>query len=258
MLYHQMFREKETLEKRESTIREQLQIYPAGQLIYSQNGKHKKWYISCEGVKTYIPSKNRETAIKLAEKKYYEAVLKDILQEKKAIQSYLNICDKNTTNEKVLLATPAYTELLHVSFKANDTEADEWMRADYEKCPKYPEQLIHTIINGQKVRSKSEAIIATMLYVNRIPFHYEEALYLGKKVIYPDFTIKHPVTGRTYYWEHFGMMDHESYAKSAFQKMQLYNTNKILLSDTLLATYETEDRPLKSNFVENMIQQYFL
>ena len=60
------------------------------------------------------------------------------------------------------------------------------------------------------------------------------------------------------YWEHFGMMDHESYAKSAFQKMQLYNTNKILLSDTLLATYETEDRPLKSNFVENMIQQYFL
>ena len=54
------------------------------------------------------------------------------------------------------------------------------------------------------------------------------------------------------------MMDHESYAKSAFQKMQLYNTNKILLSDTLLATYETEDRPLKSNFVENMIQQYFL
>lgn len=131
-------------------------------------------------------------------------------------------------------------------------------KQDYERCPKYPEQLIHPIFNGQKVRSKSEAIIATMLHVNRIPFHYEEALHLGKRVIYPDFTIRHPVTGQTYYWEHFGMMDNENYAQAAFQKMQLYNINGIMLSDTLLATYESEEVPLKSNIVENMIQQYFL
>ena len=31
-----------------------------------------------------------------------------------------------------------------------------------------------------------------------------------------------------------------------------------MLSDTLLATYESEEVPLKSNIVENMIQQYFL
>ena len=40
--------------------------------------------------------------------------------------------------------------------------------------------------------------------------------------------------------------------------MQLYNINGIMLSDTLLATYEPEEAPLKSNIVENMIQQYFL
>ena len=108
------------------------------------------------------------------------------------------------------------------------------------------------------MRSKSEAIIATMLHVNRIPFHYEEALHLGKRVIYPDFTIRHPVTGQVHYWEHFGMMANENYAQAAFQKMQLYNINGIMLSDTLLATYESEEAPLKSNIVENMIQQYFL
>ena len=31
-----------------------------------------------------------------------------------------------------------------------------------------------------------------------------------------------------------------------------------MLSDTPLATYESEEAPLKSNIVENMIQQYFL
>ena len=219
MLYHQMLREKEVLDKREKTILERLQTYPAGKLIYSQNGKHKKWYISCDGEKIYIPSNEKNTAVSMAEKKYYEVMLQDILQEKRAIQSYLDLCNKEQTGE---------------------------------------EQLIHPIFNGQKVRSKSEAIIATMLHVNKIPFHYEEALHLGKRVIYPDFTIRHPVTGQTYYWEHFGMMDNENYAQAAFQKMQLYNINGIMLSDTLLATYESEEVPLKSNIVENMIQQYFL
>ena len=54
------------------------------------------------------------------------------------------------------------------------------------------------------------------------------------------------------------MMDNENYAQAAFQKMQFYNINGIMLSDTLLATYESEEVPLKSNIVENMIQQYFL
>ena len=219
MLYHQMLREKEVLDKREKTILERLQTYPAGKLIYSQNGKHKKWYISCDGEKIYIPSNEKNTAVSMAEKKYYEVMLQDILQEKRAIQSYLDLCNKEQTGE---------------------------------------EQLIHPIFNGQKVRSKSEAIIATMLHVNKIPFHYEEALHLGKRVIYPDFTIRHPVTGQIYYWEHFGMMDNENYAQVAFRKMQLYNINGIMLSDTLLATYESEEAPLKSNIVENMIQQYFL
>lgn len=42
MLYHQMLREKEVLDQREKNILERLQTYPAGKLIYSQNGKHKK------------------------------------------------------------------------------------------------------------------------------------------------------------------------------------------------------------------------
>lgn len=81
MLYHQMLREKEVLDKREKTILERLQTYPAGKLIYSQNGKHKKWYISCDGEKIYIPSNQKNTAVSMAEKKYYEVMLQDILQE---------------------------------------------------------------------------------------------------------------------------------------------------------------------------------
>ena len=110
MLYHQMLREKEVLDKREKTILERLQTYPAGKLIYSQNGKHKKWYISCDGEKIYIHSNEKNTAVSMAEKKYYEVMLQDILQEKRAIQSYLDLCNKEQTGEEQLLETVQYMQ----------------------------------------------------------------------------------------------------------------------------------------------------
>ena len=33
----------------------------------------------------------------MAEKKYYEVMLQDIVQEKRAIQSYLDLCNKEQT-----------------------------------------------------------------------------------------------------------------------------------------------------------------
>lgn len=260
MQYYQMLKEKEALSVKEDKISRQLATYPEGKLIYSHNGKYVKWYRSWKGTKTYIPSKDREMASVLAEKKYYEAVLQDILREKYAIEKYLDLCGTGKTKEKEILENSAYVELLKNAFVRENRELSEWEKQDYEKCPKHPEQLVHAVpmIDGQKVRSKSEAIIASLLHVNRIPFHYEEALRIGQRVIYPDFTIRHPITGRIFYWEHFGMMDNDNYAQAAFQKMQLYNENGILLSDTLLATYESAEIPLKSDIVENIIQQYFL
>ena len=57
------------------------------------------------------------------------------------------------------------------------------------------------------MRSKSEAMIAMSLYVQKIPYRYECELKLGSITLFPDFTIRHPETGEIFYWEHFGMMD---------------------------------------------------
>ncbi|MFQ8777759.1 MAG: hypothetical protein ACLR78_10425 [Roseburia sp.] len=64
------------------------------------------------------------------------------------------------------------------------------------------------------MRSKSEAMIAMLLHLNAIPYRYECALSLGGVTLFPDFTIRHPVTGVLYYWEHFGLMDDPAYAKT--------------------------------------------
>ena len=97
-----------------------------------------------------------------------------------------------------------------------------------------------------------------VLYRNKIPFRYECLLELGDISIFPDFTIRHPVTGQVYYWEHLGMMDNPTYNKNACSKLQLYMSNGIIPTIQLITTYETKDSPLTIEMVENIVKQYFL
>ena len=132
------------------------------------------------------------------------------------------------------------------------------MNSSYQKNPNYPEQLIHKSISGNLVRSKSEAFIDMVLHINKIPFRYECALQLDEITIYPDFTIRHPVTGETYYWEHFGLMDQTSYIQKTFSKLELYASHGIIPSVNLLTTYETKENPLSMDMLEKIVHHYFL
>ena len=77
-------------------------------------------------------------------------------------------------------------------------------------------------------------------------------------MIYPDFTIRHPKTGKIYYYEHFGRMDDASYCKKACAKLELYSLNGIMPTIQLLATFETSDNPLTPEAVEQLVKQYFI
>ena len=74
----------------------------------------------------------------------------------------------------------------------------------------------------ERVRSKSEKIIADELYRHGIPYKYEFPIELqgwnNKLTIYPDFTALNKRTGKKWIIEHLGMMDKNSYFESTIQK----------------------------------------
>jgi ATP-dependent DNA helicase RecQ len=79
----------------------------------------------------------------------------------------------------------------------------------------------HKALSGDWVRSKSEVIIANLLYERRIPFEYETRLASPDGATYlPDFTIHWD--GKTYYWEHLGLLDHEDYRAAWERKERWY------------------------------------
>jgi ATP-dependent DNA helicase RecQ len=80
---------------------------------------------------------------------------------------------------------------------------------------------IHKTESGVWVRSKSEVIIANILYRSNIDFQYEEKLYYNEtQWKEPDFTIRHK--GKIWYWEHLGLLGSEKYEVSWAAKQNIY------------------------------------
>jgi hypothetical protein len=88
----------------------------------------------------------------------------------------------------------------------------------------FEEGKIHRSLADVMVRSKSEVIIANMLWDRDIPFTYEKALYAPDGSFYlPDFTINW--RGETYYWEHLGLLVRDGYRRRWEKKKEWYEHN---------------------------------
>ena len=259
MLYERINLEHQRLQQQINSLKIELGKYPTGNLICCHHRNHCKWYQTDGHNKTYIPKSNRSHAEQLAAKKYLSFRLEELSQEQKALSSYLKEPHPTSPkSEQLLNQIPGYAELLAPYFKSMSQEQHDWMHAPYEQNPWHPEHLIHKTGSGHHVRSKSEEMIDMLLYTNHIPFRYECALYLDNLPIYPDFTIRHPHTGQTFYWEHFGLMDDPAYAKNVSSKLQTYISHGIIPSIHLITTYETNQNPLSTEIIEKIISHYFL
>jgi hypothetical protein len=85
------------------------------------------------------------------------------------------------------------------------------------------ERLIHQTRRKDAVRSKSEVIIADLLYSKNIEYTYERPLVAadGSSRL-PDFTIEDFDRGRTIYWEHLGMLSNPRYEEAWHRKEAWY------------------------------------
>lgn len=249
--------------KKEQIIKELDKIYqlekkfPKGELQCQKNNNHYRWFVKNNEGTSYLSKSEKSLAESLAIKKYYDYKKRELENNIVACDTYLRKMSSVEDKAEQLLSHPEYGRLLDKYFTPMNEELRKWQNESYERCRKHEETLIIKGTQGKMLRSKSEAIIDLMLHKNRIPFHYEEKLVLNEMAIYPDFIIRHPVTGEYYYWEHFGMMDDEDYRECACNKIKLYCENGIIPSINLITTYETKRHPLSVEKVECIIHEYF-
>lgn len=252
-------REKK-LDKIRQKIISQINIFPEGSLNISFHHKNKVQYyhklaIGAKG--EYIKVEDKDLAIKLAQKDYNKKVLKSIDKELQAIKKYISTYPKITAEQVYEKLHKERQKLVEPIIASDKEYLKQWEEFKYEGkgfSDDMPE--LYTDKN-ERVRSKSEVIIADSLYKANIPYRYECPLeFKNGLVVYPDFTLLNKKTRENIYWEHLGMMDDSSYAENAIQKINTYMQNGIYVGKNLLLTFETKTNPINHRTIDIIISKY--
>ena len=129
-----------------------------------------------------------------------------------------------------------------------------------EHKKKYYEQaLIHRTLKGDLVRSKSEVIIANMLYEAGVDYEYEKELNLGEDgTRIPDFTIEDAESGICFYWEHCGMLGDAGYYRHWEEKKALYQRHGIVEGENLIVSQDSLNGGIDSAEIKRLIDLYLL
>lgn len=146
---------------------------------------------------------------------------------------------------------------------SDDQFAKKWQEVPYKIKPFASDQPELFTARGERVRSKSEILIADTLFRLKVPYRYECPLTLrnpdGSKItLHPDFICLDLQTRREFYWEHLGMMDNPVYAEKAIQRLRLYEQNNIYPSKNLIITTETSKQTISTRQIERLVRNIFI
>ena len=177
-----------------------------------------------------------------------------ISRNKKWVQYYH--CIKGEKRNGVYIPV-SEKKLIHPIEPTWEDQLAEWMKEDYKKKEFQENSTVIITERGERVRSKSEKILADYFYQKNIPYKYEAPLYLvGAGIIYPDFTFLSSKTRQEIYWEHEGMMDDEIYARNVIRKIHTYEKNGIYPGERLILTFETKAVALDTQIVKELVCKY--
>lgn len=230
---------------------------PEGKLRCAVNKGSYQYYIG----KEYQGKKKRKLVEKIAQKEYSLQLLSCIKKQKIALENLMMILEKYRLDEVYAKLHPARKQLVKPYIKPLEKINKEFEKVEYKgKGFAGDDTTAYYTEKGERVRSKSEKIIADTLFRRGILYHYELPLELKYKnrtiVVYPDFTVLNKRTGKKYILEHLGMMDKMAYCESSMQKIDMYEKNGILLGDKLIITHETSGSPLDINILEQYVERF--
>ena len=234
--------------------------FPEGRLRINNSGYTRYYKVLEKGDSTgeYLPKKsNMNTIRQLAQKDYNKQFLITAKAELKLLDKLQR--KYNQAEEDFNNLSAERQNLVIPYILTDDLIAKAWQSKTFRPNPYKPEKKIFDTRRGEKVRSKSEAIIADMLFEMQIPYRYEYPvrMYDGN-LKYPDFTLLKLKTGEVIYLEHFGRLDEEDYRKDTLEKMDIYRASGIYPGKNLIFTYETADDPLDIKGTRKMLEDVLL
>lgn len=255
----QLLVRKNQLEQLISQKQKEISQAPRGRLRVSTNKGTYQYYKITENsdtLGTYISKNNIHEAEQLARADYNKRILQHLQKELSKINDLLS----NKLNlQQVYENLHNGRKKLFFPVTLSDKDfAKCWLSVEYKH--KSFEQATTALFTskGERVRSKSEVIIADTLTRLGIPYRYEFPIRLKIYTVHSDFYCLNLRTRQEFIWEHFGMMDDLEYAQNAVSKIQNYQKNGYFPGKNLITTFETKASPISTKQIEQIAREYLL
>ena len=205
----------------------------------------------------YVKTKNLSNAKQIATYDYLTHTLKLIDDELKQLDRTLKALSKDSPEEYYKKLSTARQKLI-VPIRLTDEQfVEQWLAEPFEAGVFDSSEVEYYTNKNERVRSKSEIMIANALERHNVPYKYECPLYLdGLGLIHPDFTTLNVKRRKIYYWEHLGKMDDTDYSRKNVYRINTYIKNGIMPGENLILTMETSTLPLDSRIIDRFIEQF--
>lgn len=223
-----------------------------GGLVWKGKNKQNAYWqyrLNNKQYQVYVAKKNVESVKNEIEK------LRHLSQRKKELEELYLLMRKILT----VLGVDYLEVIKHYEEDFFNIRTQEELRQKAEeiaRSKKYQQNYKHITDKGDLVASKSEEIIANVLFAHQISYEYEKKIMLGNVELQPDFTL-YKADGNIILWEHAGLLDQEGYSKNFERKLQLYTAHGYTQQKNLIVTRE-ENGTFEAEEARRMLRLYGL
>ena len=238
--------------------------YPEGHLRIAEKKNGCQYYLRTEKSDEkgrYLKKDELKMVRQLAQKDYCKAVAKIASTEYKTLKKMEKIYVCSDLEEIYSKLNRNRQPLITPIMLPDDEYVRQWESVEYIGKDIKDMSTDFITEKGEKVRSKSELIIANTLYKMGIPYRYEYPIQLKgyyNGIAYPDFTVLNVRKRKEIVWEHLGKMGDEGYVEDALYRLDKYEQNGYRLGDDLIITMETVAVPLGVSSIKRTIENYLL
>lgn len=207
----------------------------------------------------YLHKEDEEIARRIAQRDYCQTILKEAEKVYKVVKKINDANSLTRISEAFQNLHDNRKKLVTPIIVPDEEYVEKWLRTEYQMMGFEGNDSELYTEKGERVRSKSEKILADKFFAMGVPYLYEKPLKLeGYGEIHPDFCVLNVRKRKSFYWEHFGMMDDLEYMEKALKKLDTYAKNGYLVGKNLLCTFETRQRPINMQAVNDMIHAFLL
>lgn len=234
--------------------------FPEGRLRLSHSHGRVQYYRAMQDDRKkliYLSKNDSKLISQLAQKSYYDKVLLSAEQELKAWKTLLELLPFKTYEQVFGDLSEERQQLVKPVTLSDDEYRRRWESVNYEPGYFFPETPVYLTERGERVRSKSEQLIANLLYHLGIPYRYEFPITIyvdgETRTWRPDFMILDVEHRKEFFLEHLGMMGNEDYLQRNLNKMKVYEENGLYEGHGMYYTFESDNVPIDLPFIKTKI-----